>query len=64
MKNHVCREGENLGVEWLRGYPHAVTYCVECRRDMRRIPVDDLSGDRQEVVFEILDYVRERRRRP
>ncbi len=59
-KNHVCVEGEVLGID-MGGYPRAIMYCEDCRRELRRVPVDELDGSRFEHAMELIEYIRSRR---
>jgi hypothetical protein len=63
-QNHVCREGENIGMDWKSHYPHVLTFCKLCRKKLREIPLDDIPPKFEGVAGDIITYMRERGRRP
>ena len=57
MNMHRCREGEEIGIEWMP-YPYVITYCRMCRHWMRYIPLDDVPPAWKELVSEMIEYAK------
>ena len=62
--HHSCEEGENVGMEWKKGYPRLITFCRQCRARMREILFDDIPPRFEGVAGDIVAFVRNRGRRP
>lgn len=63
MSTHRCREGELVGMDMQGRYPRVTSHCSVCRRVIRRIPLDDVPQAWNSVVYDMIEFMRNRGRR-
>ena len=61
MKSHTCREGDNIGLMWVSNYPRVTTYCKVCRKEMRRVALDDVPSALADLAFDMIKVIQEKK---